>query len=54
MIRQRFVLEEYGWNVYVYYAVDTYYVDEIMDRMHSIGCSGEMLRTAYESMSAGK
>lgn len=54
MIRQKFTLEKYYWEVYVYYAVNTYYVDEIIDRMYSIGCDGEMLRTAYENMSSGK
>lgn len=54
MIRQQFTLERYDWNVSVYYAVDTYYVNEIIDRMYSIGCDGEMLRTAYENMSSGK
>ena len=48
MIRQRFVIEKYHWNVSVYYAVDSYYIDEIIDNMYSIGCDGEMLRTAYE------
>ena len=54
MIRQRFTLEKYGWDVYTYYAVDTYYVDEIIDNMYSIGCDGGMLRTAYDNMSSGK
>lgn len=53
MIRQRFALPKYDWSCMVYYAVDTYYTEEILDSMHSIGCDGEMLRTAYESMSAG-
>ena len=37
----------------VYYAVDTYYTEEILDNMHSIGCDGDMLRTAYENISSG-
>lgn len=54
MIRQRFVIEKYHWNVSVYYAVDSYYINEIIDNMYSIGCDGEMLRTAYDNMSSGK
>lgn len=37
----------------VYYAVDTYYTEEILDNMHSIGCDGDMLRTAYDNISSG-
>lgn len=54
MIRQRFTLERYGWDVFVYYAVDSYYVDEIIDKMYSIGCEGKKLHTAYENMSFGR
>ena len=53
MIRQRFALPKYEWSCMVYYAVDTYYTEEILDNMHSIGCDGDMLRTAYENISSG-
>lgn len=53
MIRQHFTLQKYGWHCLVYYAVDTYYIDEILDKMHSIGCDGDMLQTAYKNMSSG-
>ena len=36
-----------------YYAVDTYYTEEILDNMHSIGCDGDMLRTAYDNINSG-
>lgn len=54
MIRQRLEIEEYGWTVWCYYAVDTYYVDEIMDRLVSIGCGGEFLAKAERNMRSGK
>lgn len=54
MIRQRFTLERYKWNCLVYYAVDSYYVTEILSEMHRIGCDGKMLCTAYENMNSGK
>ncbi len=54
MIRQQFTLGKYGWHCFAYYAVDKYYVDEILDNMQAIGCDGEMLRTAYENMNSGK
>ena len=53
MIRQRFTLPKYGWSCMVYYAVDTYYTEEILDSMHSIGCDGDMLRTAYDNINSG-
>lgn len=40
MIRQRFDIEEYGWKVAVYYAVDCYYTDEIMGRLYDIAAAG--------------
>ena len=54
MIRQKFILSKYRWNVSVYYAIDSYYIDEIIDNMYSIGCDGDMLRTAYDNMSSDK
>ena len=54
MIRQKFILSKYRWNVSEYYAIDSYYIDEIIDNMYSIGCDGDMLRTAYDNMSSDK
>lgn len=54
MIRQRFELGNHDWEVFAYYAVDTYYVDEIMDRLLDIGCCGENLQTAYANLTAGQ
>ena len=30
MITQEFYLKEYDWSVKIYYAVDTYYTDDIL------------------------
>ncbi len=54
MIRQRFELKKYSWNVTIFYAVTGYNLDEIMDTLIRIGCHGEDMRTAYENISAGK
>ncbi len=54
MIRQHFTIDEYGWDVYVYYAVDRYYTEEIMEALYTIGCRGDNLRTAFRNLSAGK
>lgn len=39
MIRQDVYLEKWDWYVIVYYAVDTYYMDEILDELEMIGCT---------------
>jgi hypothetical protein len=38
MIIQVIYLEDYDWLIKVYYAVTTYYSDEILDELESIGC----------------
>jgi len=52
MIRQVFGIERYGWEVEVWYAVDCYYLTEIMNSLMRIGCRGGYLRQAYENLSA--
>lgn len=54
MIRQRFVLGKYDWEVMVFYAVDCYYANEIIAAMKRIGCSREKLRVAYENIASCK
>lgn len=41
MIVQIIYLEDYDWLIKVYYAVTTYYRDEILDELDSIGCDKE-------------
>ena len=53
MIVQDFILPEYRWRVRVYYAVTTYWTDEIMRELARIGCRGEELRRAYRSLASG-
>lgn len=53
MIRQKIKLKEYDWTIYAYYAVTTYYVDEIMEHLWDIGIDGNKAQRAYRSMSKG-
>lgn len=46
MIVQNIYLENWDWYVTVYYAVDTYYIDEILDNLAHIGCSSKELKNA--------
>lgn len=39
MIRQTFYLQNWDWYVIVYYAVDTYYMDEILEELEIMGCT---------------
>ena len=39
MITQNFYLKDWDWYVTVFYAVDTYYMDEILGALEEIGCS---------------
>lgn len=54
MIRQTLYIEKYNWIVYAYYAVDGYYIEEIMEQLYSIGCRGNFLMKAYENMSQNR
>lgn len=53
MIRQKIYLPKYDWTVYCYYAVSTYYVDEIMERLYEIGADANKAEQAYDNLSAG-
>lgn len=39
MIRQDIYLNDWDWYVMIFYAVDTYYMDEILDELENIGCT---------------
>lgn len=54
MIRQQLYIERYDWRVYVYYAVDAYYIDEIMWMLYRIECPREFMLQAWENMSANR
>lgn len=54
MIRQEIRIPEYDWSVHCYFAVDAYYVGEIVEHLVDIGCSGDYLRRARENMESGR
>ena len=43
MITQTFYLLDWDWYVTVFYAVNTYYLDEILSALEEIGCSDRKL-----------
>lgn len=46
MIIQEIYLKDWKWSVKVFYAVDTYYVDDILGELEAIGCSRDDLKQA--------
>lgn len=54
MIHQQIVLEKYdNWVIDVYYGVTHFNVNEIMAKLHRIGCDGRSAKQAYENLSSG-
>lgn len=54
MIRQHIILDNYRWDIDIYYAVHGYYVDEILKNLVSIGIRGKKLLEAKELLEDGK
>ena len=54
MISQRIYDRKYDWRVYVYYIVTEPDADEIIERLHQIGCCGNNLMQAHENLTSGK
>lgn len=55
MIRQKITLHDYeNWEIYAYYAVTTYYIDEIMEKLWEVGVDPDNARTAYRNMLESK
>lgn len=50
MIVQVIYLEDYDWLIKVYYAVSTYYADEILGELDSIGCSPSIYKRAEKML----
>ena len=54
MIRQRIHLPQWCWRAFVYYAVDAYYADEIINLMEELGASDIVLSKASDNMRANR
>ena len=53
MLIQDIYLEDWDWVVKVFYAVDTYYVADILGELECIGCTGRELIKAEEVLMSG-
>ena len=54
MIKQKVHLDNYDWDITMYYAIHGYYVDEIIDSFVDMGIRGEKLEKARELLEEGK
>ena len=54
MIVRKIHIPEADWNVCMYFALDTYYVEDIMQSLCDIGCDSQRAKQAYENMIADK
>lgn len=52
MLKQHFTIPKYNWEVDVYYYVTCYYLNEILTKLRSMGCTGKHLEDAYRNMSS--
>lgn len=50
MLKQNIYIDKYDWIVDVYYHVDCYYVDEILDILTNLGCDEKHLDDAYNNL----
>ena len=53
IIQDIFIRKAGNWHVRIYHAVDAMYADEIIDELITIGCSGETLKEAKQSLWKG-
>ena len=54
MIKQKIHLDNYDWDITMYYAIHGYYADEIIDSRVGMGIRGEKLEKARELLEEGK
>lgn len=54
MLRQKITLPQYdNWEIYAYYAVSEYYVEEIMEHLWDIGIDSRSARRAFDNLNSG-
>lgn len=54
MIKQKIYLDNYDWDITMFYAIHGYYVDEIVGSLVGIGIRGDKLERARELLKEGK
>lgn len=54
MIYQEVIIPKYDWRVQCFFAVDGYYLDDIMEKLWEIGCDGSTAKKAYDNINANE
>lgn len=53
MIKEDVYIKDYDWIVHFYFAIDTYYVKEIIDLLWNLDCDADTMTIAHENLSSG-
>lgn len=53
MIIQNIYLKKWNWDITVFYAVDTLYLDEVLEELEKAGCSDNKLDEIEASLETG-
>lgn len=54
MLKQKFTIDKYDWKVEVYYYIDCYYTDVIINRLKQLGATKDILKDAFDNISSCK
>ena len=54
MIYHDIHIDKYDWDVFCFFAVDGYYLDDIMEKLWEIGCDSMNAKKAYDNISSGE
>lgn len=54
MIKQRFYIGRYGWNVTIFYAVSHYDIAQILEALAKINCPEEYMAMTADNLKKGK
>jgi hypothetical protein len=49
MIIQTIYLDKYDWLIKVFYAIDTYYIDDILSELDELDCPIKLMETAEKA-----
>lgn len=54
MLKDKIIIDKYGWEIYVYYNITCYHIEEILDKLKCLDCGKEILKDAEEHMRSAK
>lgn len=54
MIQQDIYVKEWDWTIHAFFAVNSYWVEPIMDLLWEIGCDSDNAKRAFDNLTSGK